>query len=169
MITIVCIKRKSCKCNHFVVSGIYTIISFGCSAFEGVREEDGKDVALEQDFKLRPISKTVYSIVLIGFSVVFGVTTAPGLLENNIVQTNSTLGNSNFVSQDCTNLCPRESVNQTELRTYCDDIQEHIDINIHIGMWIAIGVLFILSWLELALEACGKFMPYHQIFKRPKQ
>ena len=30
-------------------------------------------------------------------------------------------------------------------------------------MWISIGVLFAFSWLELALEYCGKFMPYHKI------
>lgn len=62
-------------------------------------------------------------------------------------------------------MCPREGVNQTQLEIYCDSIKEHIDINIHIGVWIAIGVLFVLSLLEMALEACGDFMPYHQIFK----
>jgi len=31
-------------------------------------------------------------------------------------------------------------------------------------MWIAIGVLFVLSWIEAAIEACdcGTFMPYHK-------
>ena len=29
-------------------------------------------------------------------------------------------------------------------------------------MWKAIGLLFVLSWIELTLEFCGTFMPYHR-------
>ena len=32
-------------------------------------------------------------------------------------------------------------------------------------MWKAIGLLFVLSWIELALEFCGTFMPYHRALK----
>jgi hypothetical protein len=37
--------------------------------------------------------------------------------------------------------------------------------NIHKAMWKAIGLLFVLSWIELALEFCGTFMPYHRALK----
>ena len=58
-----------------------------------------------------------------------------------------------------------EGKNQTKLESYCSIVQEYMDKNIHIGIWIAIGILFLLSLLELVLELCGDFMPYHQIFK----
>ena len=32
-------------------------------------------------------------------------------------------------------------------------------------MWIAIGVLFCLSWLEFALEGFGNWMPYRQLLE----
>jgi len=34
--------------------------------------------------------------------------------------------------------------------------------NTHYAMWTTIAVLFYLSWMELALEASGTFMPYHK-------
>ena len=55
--------------------------------------------------------------------------------------------------------------NQTKLEIYCNSIMEHIDINIHIAMWIAIGLLLLLSWVELFLECYGKCMPYHHFFE----
>ena len=55
--------------------------------------------------------------------------------------------------------------NQTEIENYCSRLQYHISPNIHIGMWIAIGVLLALSWLEFALEDCGNWMPYRQILE----
>ena len=54
--------------------------------------------------------------------------------------------------------------NQTKLEVYCNSIMEHIDINIHIAMWIAIGLLLLLSWVELWFETYGKNMPYHHYF-----
>ena len=54
--------------------------------------------------------------------------------------------------------------NQTKLEVYCNSIMEHIDINIHIAMWIAIGLLLLLSWVELFLECYEKCMPYHHFF-----
>lgn len=99
MVTIICIMKKTNECINCGLGGLYTIISFACSAFEGFRK-NGNATHLKQDFKLRPISKTIYAIVLIGFSVYFGITIAPRLLENSVIQTNSTLGNSSFVPQD---------------------------------------------------------------------
>ena len=67
------------------------------------------------------------------------------------------------MANDCEDLCPRENVNITELQTYCNnDIQYQLPFEIHRTIWIVIGVLFVLSWLELALEACFKNMPYHK-------
>ena len=63
---------------------------------------------------------------------------------------------------DCEDLCPRENVNITELQTYCNNLQYNLPFEIHRTIWIVIGVLFVLSWLELALEACFKNMPYHK-------
>ena len=60
-------------------SGAYALISFGCSAFEGPKEKDGKDdLDLEINFRLRPFSKAVYAIVLIAFALYFGFEIAPG-------------------------------------------------------------------------------------------
>ena len=70
--------------------------------------------------------------------------------------------NISFVANDCEDLCPRENVNITELQTYCNNLQYNLPYEIHRTIWIVIGVLFILSWLELALEACFKNMPYHK-------
>ena len=67
------------------------------------------------------------------------------------------------MANDCEDLCPRENVNITELQTYCNnDIQYQLPFKIHKTIWIVIGVLFVISWLELALEACFKNMPYHK-------
>merc|ERR1712241_1242517 len=106
MLTIVCIKDRS-DCGGFVLSAIYTFISFGCSGFDGFKDAE--------DFnKLRPISKTVYAIVLSAFFVVFGVTFAPGLFQNSDHQISSTLDTSIFIPQNCTNLCLREGVNYNQ-------------------------------------------------------
>ena len=161
MCTIVCIRRKRWRLE----SAAYTIISFGCSAFEGQRDEDGNDDVLEQNFKLRPISKFAYATVLIGFAFVFGITTAPELLENNVYESNSTMGNFSFVPQNCTNLCFKNTTDKAQFEDYCSNIQEYINNDIHIAMWITIAVLFVLSFLEMALEACGKFMPYHKMLE----
>jgi len=155
---------------------LYTILSFGCSAWEGSRDKNGEDDSLKQKFKLRPISKTVFTIVLIGFAVHFSKTTAPGLLSNDPTNTELTFNNSSFNASSCENLCPNDdngsfgsffdtNQNQTEIEVYCNDLQYQISPNIHIGMWIAIGVLLALSWLEFALEACGDWMPYRQFLK----
>ena len=187
MLIIVCIKRKISKWKHFWSSAEYTTLSFGCSAWEGRRNETGGDWRLKQKFKLRPISKTVFTIVLIGFLVYFRETTAPGLLSNDLTNTELTFDNSIFNTLTCKNLCPNSAndddnslfsllffdrplkyymnQNQTEIEVYCSGLQYHISPNIHIGMWIAIGVLFCLSWLELALESCCDWMPYHKIFE----
>ena len=165
MLIIVCIKKKSSECKHFLLIVLYTILSFGCSAWEGTRDKNGHDFELKQKFKLRPISKAVFTTVLIGFSIYFGVTIAPGLLSNDLTNTDLTFNNTSFNDSACENLCPNSDQNQTEIEDYCSGLQYHISPNIHIGMWIAIGVLFCLSWVEFALEACGDWMPYRQLLK----
>ena len=172
MLIIICIKRKSSKCSHFGYSVLYTILSFGCSAWEGNRDKNGEDKWLKQKFKLRPISKTVFTIVLIGFAVYFRETTAPGLLSNDPTNTKLTFNNSSFNASSCENLCPNDDIgtfytnqNQTEIEVYCSNLQYQISPNIHIGIWIAIGVLLALSWLEFALEDCGNWMPYRQLLE----
>ena len=165
MLIIICIKRKSYDCEKIVWSAVYTILSFVCSAWEGFRK-NGEDVELKQKFKLRPISKAVFTTILIGFSVYFGVTTAPRLLSNDLAETELAVNNSSFNASSCENLCPNFDRNQAEIEDYCSNLQYHISPNIHIGMWIAIGVLFCLSWLELALEAWLDWMPFNK-FKEP--
>ena len=150
-------------------SSVYALVSFGCSAFEGPRNEDGKD-STESDFnlRLRPLSKAVYSIVLITFAIYFGFTIAPGLLSKDsgsmITPYNATL-DAKYNSSNCESLCPREGFNATEipdLESYCNNLQYYIPVNTHYAMWTTIAVLFYLSWMELALEASGTFMPYHK-------
>ena len=64
-------------------SGGYASISLGCSAFEGPRDEDSNTKVLQPNFRLRPISKAVYAIVLITFSIYFGYSTVPSLLSKD--------------------------------------------------------------------------------------
>ena len=164
VLIIICIKRKPSKFAQFAKSVVYTNFSFVCSAWEGTRVS-GKDVNLKQKFKLRPISKAVYNTVLIGFLVYFGITSVPGLLSNHLTETELASNNFRFNVSACENLCSNADQNQTGIEDYCSRLQYHISPNIHIGMWIAIGVLLGLSCLELALEACGNWMPYRQLLK----
>ena len=111
--TIICIKEKTCKWNHFGWSGLYALLSGFCSSFEGFRDEDGKDRKLKQDFKLRPISKIVATFNSIGYSVL----TATVLLEDNSTKTNS-----RYTPQNCTDWCllfDLYKANQTQLLSYC--------------------------------------------------
>jgi hypothetical protein len=110
----------------------------------------------------------VYSIVLITFAIYFGLTIAPGLLskDSGSMDTpyNATLA-AKYNSSICESLCPREGVNATEIldvESYCNNLQHYISVHVHYAMWITIAILFYLSWLELALEASGTFMPYHK-------
>ena len=85
----------------------YTMISFGCSAFEGFIDEDfDEDDFVGLEFRIRPISKIVFAIILVGFSIQFGNSTAPGLLSNDLKEINST-----FKPGNCSNLCPRPNFN----------------------------------------------------------
>jgi hypothetical protein len=159
-----------------VLSGGYALVSFGCSAFEGPREKDGtfNDMGPYFDFelgniRLRPLSKAVYSIVLITFALYFGFAIAPGLLSKDIgsmiTPYNATLDDK-YNPSNCESLCPREGFNATEipdLESYCNNLQYYVPVNTHYAMWITIAVLFYLSWIELALEASGTFMPYHKV------
>ena len=131
--------------------------------------EDGGGIGSEVlKLRLRPLSKAVYSIVLITFAIYFGVTIAPGLLFKEsgsmITPYNATLDDK-YNSSNCESLCPRDGFNATEipdLTSYCNNLQYYIPDNTHYAMWITIAVLFILSWIEAALEACGTFMPCHK-------
>ena len=71
---------------------------------------------------------------------------------------NATL-DAKYNSSNCESLCPREGFNATEipeLESYCNNLQYYVPDNTHYAMWITIAVLFVLSWIEAALEACGK-------------
>ena len=115
----ICIKEKEeiKTCQSFfgylmlgcLYSGGYASISFGCSAFEGPRDENSNAKVLQPSFRLRPISKGVYAIVLVTFSIYFGYSTVPNLLSKNINSSlyNSTLGNK-YNYTICENLCPRQ-------------------------------------------------------------
>ena len=170
-----CIQKKDKIIGHkhrfqvFISSVGYALVSFGCSAFEGPKDKDGDNLHKKQPhFKLRPLSKLVYSIVLITFAIYFGFTIAPGLLSKDsgsmITPYNATLS-AKYNPTNCESLCPREGFNATEipdLESYCNNLQYYIPVNTHYGIWITIAVLFYLSWIELALEASGTFMPYHK-------
>ena len=65
--------------------------------------------------------------------------------------------------EECNYRC--EIVKDQQIVSDCDYAKHHKDINANIGVWITIAALFILSFLEMVLEACVEFMPYHQIFK----
>merc|ERR1719362_2619181 len=126
------------------------------------------DLPFDFNLRLRPLSKAVYSIVLITFAIYFGFTIAPGLLSNDsgsmITPYNATLDDK-YNSSNCESLCPRDGFNATEipdLTSYCNNLQYYVPDNTHYAMWITIAVLFILSWIEAALEACGTFMPCHK-------
>ena len=107
----------------------------------------------------------MYSIVLVTFAIYFGITIAPGLISKDSgTPYNATLDDK-YHSSNCESLCPREGFNATEipdLESYCNNLQYYIPDNTHYAMWITIAVLFVLSWIEAALEACGTFMPYHK-------
>ena len=108
---IVCVRRRSGKCKKNLGIAGYTMISFGCSAFEGFIDEDfDEDDFVGLEFRIRPISKIVFAIILVGFSIQFGNSTAPGLLSNDLKEMNST-----FKPGNCSNLCPRPNFNITEL------------------------------------------------------
>ena len=47
MVTIVYIRNKSCNCNSLGGIALYTVLSFGCSAFEVMWDKDAKDVDIE--------------------------------------------------------------------------------------------------------------------------
>ena len=173
VITTICIQKKCDDCcDTLLASGGYALVSFGCSAFEGAKKKDGdNEIKLQPNFRLRPLSKLVYSIVLITFAIYFGFTIAPGLLSKDsgsmITPYNATLDDK-YNSSNCESLCPREGFNATEipdLESYCNNLQYYISVNTHYAMWITIAVLFILSWIEAALEACGTFMPCHKILE----
>merc|ERR1719362_1939356 len=127
------------------------------------------DLPFDFNLRLRPLSKAVYSIVLITFAIHFGFTIAPGLLSKDsgsmITPYNATLDDK-YNSSNCESLCPRDGLNATEipdLTSYCNNLQYYVPAETHYAMWITIAVLFILSWIEAALEACGTFMPYHKV------
>jgi len=153
----------------FISSVGYALVSFGCSAFEGPKDKNGdNEIKRQPDLKMRPLSKLVYSIVLITFAIYFGFTIAPGLLSKDSASMdtpyNATLA-AKYNSSNCESLCPREGFNATEipdLESYCNNLQYYISVNTHYAMWITIAVLFVLSWIEAALEACGTFMPCHK-------
>jgi len=117
MVPIIFIKHKKYKCSGFWYCCLCAIISFGCSAFEGIEKN--------LNSTLRLISKAVYSIVLVTFALYFGFTVAPGLLskDSDDMNTpyNSTLANK-YNSTVCESLCPREGVNQTEVESYCNNL-----------------------------------------------
>ena len=76
--------------------------------------------------------------------------------------------NSTYVPSNCTNFC--RGKNQSEgdheaMKTYCNNLWEHVDSENHQIMCIVIGTLFVLSLLEGILEAFFDWMPYNKLYK----
>ena len=74
MVCILWVKTKAKKASQIFGILLYSIVSFGCSCFEGSREEDkeqpdfGEDETLNQKFRIRPISKVLEQSTPIFFS-----------------------------------------------------------------------------------------------------
>ena len=145
-ITICIIEKDEIKtCRSFfgylmlgcLYSGGYASISFGCSAFEGPRDENSNTKVLQPNFRLRLISKAVFAIVLVIFSIYFGYSTVPSLLSKDYDDIDLSLYNSTLSNKYnyaiCENLCLRQGINQSEIEAYCNNLQYYISSDIHYG------------------------------------
>ena len=131
-----------------------SLVSFGCSSFE-------TDLV---KYTFRSMSKLLFSLIFVAFSVFFGITASPKVFVNPENLPN----NYTFLPSNCSNFCQgnKTDVEQKAFEDYCNNLWENIepDSFIHQTICIVIGSLFVLSLLEWILESCFNWMPYKKLY-----
>ena len=152
-------------CEDFISATMSAVISFACSSFE---DSDKKMP------RLRPISKALFTIMFVAFSIFFGVTASPKVFINS---DNSSINDSNtfiYSPSNCSNLCQynktvqlRSDEEQDAFENYCNNLWENIepDTFVHQTICIVIGSLFVLSLLEWILDSCFSWTPYKRLYE----
>mgnify|MGYP001290265439 CR=1 FL=1 len=142
-------KRMVWYGSNIAGSALVSMPSFVCSSLEPYTE---------LDYRIRPISKSIFAAIFIAFSIFFGLTAAPKVFANDITVSNQTIV---FQPSNCTNLCQR--FNQTEqdfeaMTDYCNDLWEHIPSEsfTHQTICIVLATLFVLSTLEGTVYKLGQ-------------
>jgi len=139
----------------------FSAISLGCSAYEYKR----------CTFKMRPVSKGIFSAIFIAFAIFYGISAAPKTFNTNddITIVSNSSSNYNFEPSQCSNFCQgnRTNADQEAFEGFCNNLWEKInpDSFIHETISIVIGILFVLSILEGILEYCCKWMPYRKLYE----
>ena len=133
----------------------FSFVSFCCSSFENNYI----------NIRLRPISKAIFAIIFVTFSIFFGVTASPKVFS----KPENISSNYTFEPSDCSNFCQgnRTDLEQEAFEDYCKNLWEHIepDSFIHQTICIVIGTLFFLSLLEWILESCFSWTPYKKLYE----
>ena len=133
----------------------FSLVSFCCSSFENDHI----------NIRLRPISKAIFAIIFVTFSIFFGVTASPKVFS----ATENVSSNHTFEPSDCSNFCQgnKTDLEQEAFEDYCKNLWEHIepDSFIHQTICIVIGTLFFLSLLEWILESCFSWTPYKKLYE----
>ena len=159
MFLVIFFKGKDSDCGYFIYVTGFAVASFACSSFEW----PDKDIP-----RFRPISKALFTIIFVAFSIFFGVTASPKIFS---VNDNSTFL---FSPSDCSNLCQynkmvqlRSDEEQDAFENYCNNLWENIepDAFVHQTICIVIGSLFVLSLLEWILDSCFSWTPYKRLYK----
>ena len=153
------IKQGSIKCSHMIPAIVFgsgiSFVSFCCSSFEH------QDIKL----RLRPISKAIFAIIFVTFSIFFGITASPKVFSTP----QNISSNHIFKPSDCSNFCQgnKTDVEQEAFEDYCKNLWEHIepDSFIHQTICIVIGILFVFSLLEWILESCFSWTPYKKLYE----
>ena len=147
-VAIFTIKEGDFSVSRIASTAVASLTSLGCSSLE----------ENERDYRLRPISKSIFAAIFIAFSIFFGLTAAPKVFANDITVSNQTIV---FQPSNCTNLC--QQTNQTEqdyeaMTDYCNDLWEHIPSEsfTHQTICIVLATLFVLSTLEGTVYKLGQ-------------
>ena len=152
-------------CSDFIEVTGFAVVSFACSSYEV------PDIKIP---RLRPISKALFTIIFVAFSIFFGVTASPKVFRNS---DNSSINDNNtflFSPSNCSNLCQynktvqlRSDEEQDAFENYCNNLWENIepDTFVHQSICIVIGSLFVLSLLEWILDSCFSWTPYKRLYK----
>ena len=147
-VAVLTIKEWDFSVSNIAATAAASLPSFGCSSLE----------LPETNYRIRPISKSIFAAIFIAFSIFFGLTAAPKVFANDITVSNQTIV---FQPSNCTNLCQR--FNQTEqdfeaMTDYCNDLWEHIPSEsfTHQTICIVLATLFVLSTLEGTVYQLGQ-------------
>ena len=145
--------------SNIAGSALVSMPSFVCSSLEPYTE---------LDYRIRPISKSIFALIFIAFSIAYGFSAAPKVFTNNLIDTN--LG---FQPSNCTNLCQRINQTKEEFETmtdFCNNLWEKIPSQsfTHQTICIVLGTLFMLSILEGLLESYFGWMPYQRLYEGTK-